>query len=162
MIKLYKPFEGHPDYNCFGCSPGNPIGLNLEFNEDGEYVIAEWRPRAEFQGFKNVLHGGIQSTLMDEIAAWCVNIKMDTAGVTKELKVRFLKSVYTTDTKIILRARLIKTVKNIAFIHVELLNSKDELCSEGEFNYFTFPKEIAKRKLLFPGKEAFYKRSPYL
>lgn len=162
MTKLYKPFEGHPDYQCFGCSPTNPIGLNMEFYEEGDFVLSNWKSKSEFQGFKNVLHGGIQSTMMDEIAAWCVNIKTGTAGVTKELKVKYHKTVFANGQTIKLKAKLMRVEKNLAFVHVELFNEKEELCSEGEFEYFTFPEAIAKRKLLFPGKEAFYKPSPYL
>ena len=162
MTKLFKPFEGAPEYYCFGCSPSNPIGLNLEFIEDGEFVKADWNPKPEFQGFKNVLHGGIQSTLMDEIAAWCVNIKVATAGVTQELNVKFHKAVYTNGGPIKLKSHLVMTDKNIAYIHVDLYNSKEELCSEGEFKYFTYPEPIAKRKLFYPGKDAFYKPSLYI
>ncbi len=162
MTKLYKPFEGHPDYQCFGCSPSNPIGLNMEFYEEGDLIISKWQSRHEFQGFKNVLHGGIQSTMMDEIAAWCVNIKTGTAGVTKGLQVKFHKTVFADGQVITLKAKFLNMDKNLAHIHVKLFNEKEELCTEGDFEYFTFPEIIAKRKLLFPGKAAFYKPSPYL
>jgi hypothetical protein len=46
--------------------------------------------------------------------------------------------------------------KNIAIIKTELFNPKGELCSEGEFQYFTYPEAIAKRRLMYPGIEAFY------
>ncbi len=162
MNKLYKPFEGATEYYCFGCSPSNPIGLNLEFFEDNKFVSAIWEPRPEFQGFKNVLHGGIQTTLMDEIAAWCVNIKVGTAGVTQELNVKFHKAIYTNKGKIKLQSHLLKLEKNIAFIHVELFNNDDILCSEGDFKYFTYPERVAQKKLFYPGKEAFYKPSIYI
>jgi len=162
MAKLFKPFEGAPEYYCFGCSPSNPIGLNLEFEENDDFVIANWNPKPEFQGFKNVLHGGIQSTLMDEIAAWCVNIKVGTAGVTQDLNVKFHKAVYTNTGTIKLKSHLIKLEKNIAFIHVGLYNKEEVLCSEGEFKYFTYPEPIAKKKLFYPGKDAFYKPSNFI
>ena len=34
--KIINPWRNHEGYNCFGCSPDNPIGLHLEFYEDGE------------------------------------------------------------------------------------------------------------------------------
>ena len=34
MKKLINPYLEKQGYNCFGCSPKNPIGLHLEFWED--------------------------------------------------------------------------------------------------------------------------------
>jgi len=162
MKRIYKPFEGHPDYQCFGCSPSNPIGLNLHFYEDDKYIMADWETKSEYQGFVNVLHGGIQSTLMDEIAAWYISVKIGTSGVTQELNVKYLKPVRTDGQTIKLRAKLINMVKNIAYIEVELINAKGDICAIGELKYFTYPETIAKKRLLYPGKEAFYKPSIYL
>jgi len=156
MQKLKKPFEGHPDYKCFGCSPANPIGLNLDFYDDGDYVKIDWEPREEFQGFVNVLHGGIQATIMDEIAAWCVNVKAKTAGVTKSFSMQYHKPAFVNKGNLLFQAQLLRMEKNIAIIKTELFNKEGELCSEGEFNYFTYPEAIAKRKLMYPGIEAFY------
>lgn len=162
MTKLYKPFEGHPEFQCFGCSPSNPIGLNLEFKEEGEYITSEWIADELYQGFTNLLHGGIQTTLMDEMASWCVSVKAGLAAVTKELKINFHKPVFTDGKKILLRTKLLNMKNNIALIHVELFDSNDRLCSEGEFEFFTFPEKIGKRKFNFPGKEAYYSPSEYL
>ena len=40
----------------------------------------------EFAGFHDILHGGIQATMMDEIASWVVLVKLDTSGVTYPLE----------------------------------------------------------------------------
>lgn len=156
MQHLKKPFEGHKDYQCFGCSPSNPIGLNLDFYEDGDFVKVDWEPRSEFQGFINVLHGGIQATLLDEIAAWCVNIKVKTSGVTQSLSMEYHKPVYVNKGILYLKAQLVRMDKNIAVIKAELFNNDMILCSEGEFRYFTYPPAIAKRRLMYPGDQAFY------
>ena len=58
------------DYHCFACSPTNEIGLRLHFFEEGDYVQAEWKPSKEYEGYPGTIHGGIQSTLLDEIGAW--------------------------------------------------------------------------------------------
>lgn len=156
MHKLIKPFDGHPDYQCFGCSPSNPIGLNLNFYEEGDFIKVDWEPKPEFQGFTNVLHGGIQATLLDEIAAWCVNIKVKTSGVTQSLSMKYHKPVYINKGHLHLEAQLLRMEKNIAIIKAALYNNDGQLCSEGEFNYFTYPEAIAKRRLNYPGVDAFY------
>lgn len=69
MKKLNNPFVDRADYYCFGCSPKNDIGLKMEFYEDGEYIKSYWKPDMRYQGYKNILHGGVQTLLMDEIAS---------------------------------------------------------------------------------------------
>lgn len=57
------------DNRCFACGKLNPIGLKLEFEErDGEYV-AYFTPGREHQGFAGIVHGGIISTVLDEVMA---------------------------------------------------------------------------------------------
>ena len=87
--KLYNAYEQHEGYNCFGCASGNEHGLRCEFYEEGEYITCHWMPRPEFQGFFHVLHGGIQATLMDEIACWNVFAKVKSARVNM-LKARVM------------------------------------------------------------------------
>ena len=93
--KLYNAYEQHEGYNCFGCASGNEHGLRCEFYEEGEYITCHWMPRPEFQGFFHVLHGGIQATLMDEIACWNVFAKVKSAGVTVELTTKYRATVYS-------------------------------------------------------------------
>lgn len=64
----------------------NPIGLKLFFYEtDDGRVIARFTPREEHQGYPGRLHGGIASTLLDEVVGrvciaerrWMVTAKME-------------------------------------------------------------------------------------
>ena len=50
MKKIINPWRNHDGYNCFGCSPDNPIGLHLEFYEDGDYIVSTWHPGHNYQG----------------------------------------------------------------------------------------------------------------
>ena len=75
MKKIINPWRNHEGYNCFGCSPDNPIGLHLEFYEDGDYIVSTWHPQHNYQGWVNTMHGGILSTLIDEVCGWVVTRK---------------------------------------------------------------------------------------
>jgi acyl-coenzyme A thioesterase PaaI-like protein len=54
----------------------------MEFYEDGDYIVSKWNPdrlsasplRAakNYQGWVNTMHGGILSTLIDEVCGWVV------------------------------------------------------------------------------------------
>ncbi len=154
--KIINPFPGNDGYYCFGCDPNNHHGLRLEFLDEGEWVSARWTPRDFFQGYKNVLHGGIQSTLMDEIASWYVYAKLKTAGVTSKMEIRYKKPVYVNRGDITIRAKLIAMNRNLADFHVELLDHEKKLCAEAMVQYFTFNQKIARERFWYPGVEAFY------
>jgi len=156
MKKIKNPYANYENFNCFCCSPNNPIGLRMEFFEDGDQIISYWQPKDYFQGYKNVLHGGIQTTLMDEIASWTVNIKAKTAGITSRIDVRFKKPVYINAEKITIKATLKELSRKMAVIHTQLFNPDDQLCSEAIVTYYIFPPDIAKQKLGFPGYEEFF------
>jgi uncharacterized protein (TIGR00369 family) len=158
MRKISNPFgpmAAKGEYNCFGCSPSNDIGLHLEFWEDGEVLISRWDPQKGFEGWKGVLHGGIQATLMDEMAAWVVFIKLKTAGVTSGLQMRFQKPVFTSKGPVTVRGRLISVEKRLAKIECNLFDGENEVCAIADVTYFHFPEKIARVKYKYPGIEAF-------
>jgi len=144
MKKIINPWLGVPEYNCFGCCPDNPIGLHLDFYEDGEYIVSKWNPAHNYQGWVDTLHGGILSTLIDEVCGWVVWRKCQTSGYTVQLSVRFKKTVPTTEPELTIRARVTKRVRNLAYIEAEITNSKGELCNEGEAVYFLMKEDKAK------------------
>lgn len=159
MIKIKNPFveldERH-EYNCFGCSPFNEIGLQLDFWEDGEQLMAKWQPRKSLEGWVDVLHGGIQASLLDELAGWIVLIKMKTSGVTSELNVKYLKPVYVSRGEITVTGKIIAVNENLATISIELFDGEGQKCAVAEAVYFCFPEHIARAKYRYPGHEAFY------
>jgi acyl-coenzyme A thioesterase PaaI-like protein len=155
MKKILNPFVSREGYNCFGCSPDNPIGLKLKFEIDGEFVIAEWQPEPQFQGWNNTLHGGIQATLLDELASWLVFVKLDTSGVTSKMEVKLRKPVTTNQGTLYLKGKLREMQRNIAVIDTWLYNHEMVLCTEAVMYYFTFPQDVARDKFWYPGTEAF-------
>lgn len=144
MKKILNPYLGKPEYNCVCCAPGNPVGLHLEFWEDGDDVLTVWTPGVNYQGWVNTLHGGIIGMLMDEVAGWVINRKLQTTGVTMQLNVKYKKPVLTSDTQITVRGHLASQRRNIATIHLTLENSAGEICDEGEAVYFTFGPDKAR------------------
>jgi len=155
--------DNDPDlYQCIGCSPHNPVGLKLEFWEDGDELYSEWEPQSHFMGWVNVLHGGIQATLLDEIGGWVVYVKCATAGVTTSLNVKYKEPVFTNNGKIMLRAKLLEQQKRLARIQAQLFDAEGKLCTEAELTYFIFPERIARQKYHYPGIEAFFEEEPGL
>ena len=145
-----NPYLNKEGYNCVCCAPNNPVGLHLEFWEENEDVLTIWNPGENYQGWVNTLHGGIISMLMDEVAGWVINRKLQTTGVTMQLNVKYKKPVMTTDSQITVRGHIASQRRNIVTIHLTLENSKGEVCDEGEAVYFTFGSDKA-REMGFEG-----------
>jgi acyl-coenzyme A thioesterase PaaI-like protein len=95
MTQEKKPVEALgitpiADNYCFVCGKDNPQGLKIEVKYFPEEMAAETQialPR-EYQGWADVIHGGILSTLLDEMMAHAV-WHFAGPGVTLSMEVRF-------------------------------------------------------------------------
>ena len=76
------------DRHCFACGPDNPDGLRLQFEygKDSARCVVPVQP--QFQGWADMLHGGIVATLLDEAMAHAA-IAAGVRAVTARLEVRF-------------------------------------------------------------------------
>ena len=147
MRKINNPWIGNPAYDCFGCCPDNPLGTHMRFYEEGDDVVSVWQPKPHFQSWTNTLHGGIQATLLDEVCGWVVFHKLQTAGVTAKMEIRYRKTVDTRQPFIILRARVKETKRNVVVVKGEIWSSDEVLLAECECTYFTFPQKEAQEQM---------------
>lgn len=154
--RIKNPFIRNEEYHCFGCRPDHPTGLRMEFIEEEDKVLCRWQPRNEFQGYLNILHGGIQATLADEIASWFIFVKLQTAGVTSRLEMEYRKPVRTDQGKLMLEAELIQKNEKTADVQVTLYTASGEIGSVARVTYYIYPARVAERKLNYPGLEAFF------
>jgi len=77
---------------CFACGENNPQGLKLKFRQEGDKICTTFVPAETYQGYPGVLHGGITSTILDDIMSRCVNT-LGLTGMTARLEVRFRQSI---------------------------------------------------------------------
>jgi len=82
-------FEPH---NCFACGTLNAGGLHLDLHVDGERCWADVAIPARFQGWDEIAHGGIVTTILDEVMAWSL-VDSDNWGLTARLTVDFKRPV---------------------------------------------------------------------
>lgn len=92
------------DHMCFACGKKNADGLKLEFEFENDEVVTSIAFPKKFQGYRNVVHGGLLSTVLDEAMVTLINMKGRLA-VTAELSVRFLKPL-NVESPLEVRARL--------------------------------------------------------
>ena len=144
MRKIKNPWIHVEGYNCFGCCEKNPIGLRMQFYEDGDEIISFWNPQDHYQSWVSTMHGGILSTLVDELAGWVVFRKLQTTGMTTTLEVHFKHPVLTSETQLIIRGHIREQHHHVVFIDVTIENSHGETCVESSVVYYVFDKERAK------------------
>lgn len=79
--------------SCFVCGSQNPHGLGLRFRIAGNEVHGDFTPKPEHAGFRGIIHGGIISTVLDEVMIWAASVTQKRFCVAADLNVRFLKRV---------------------------------------------------------------------
>lgn len=76
------------DY-CFGCGEKNPIGLHLDFQPVEDKVVAKKIVAREYQGYSNVVHGGIVTLMLDEAMGNYVQKIYNEQAMTGRLEIRY-------------------------------------------------------------------------
>ncbi len=150
-----NPFVGIDGYRCFGCDPDNPIGLRLDFHRSGQTVWSTWDPRPELEGYPGVVHGGIQATLCDELGGWYVYAVLGTAGVTKDLSITYEQAARVEEGPFRVVAKGVESSAKQAVIEVEIANAAGTRCAVARLTYAVFSEGVARKRLYFPGREAF-------
>jgi uncharacterized protein (TIGR00369 family) len=85
-----------PTYDgCYVCGQAHPRGLQIHFfvGAFGQ-VHAHFRPDHTQTGYKDTVHGGVISALLDELLGWPIALQTGRMAVTGELTVRFLKPMF--------------------------------------------------------------------
>jgi acyl-coenzyme A thioesterase PaaI-like protein len=79
-------------HNCFACGTLNTNGLGLTLHLEHERSWTELTLDRHFEGWEGIAHGGIVSTILDEVMAWSL-VASDNWGVTARLAVEFRRPV---------------------------------------------------------------------
>ncbi len=80
-------------YHCFACGTNNPQGLGMSFYILGDSVRSDLVLNGHHVGWEDIAHGGIISTVLDEIMGWAVIAFQRTFFVTRSMEVRYLRPV---------------------------------------------------------------------
>jgi uncharacterized protein (TIGR00369 family) len=114
--------------HCFGCGPANEAGLRLRFRmiEDGA-IETRLRPPVHFQGVDDILHGGIQAAVLDEVMGVAAERSLPpeagrSALVTAELSLRYLRPVWL-HAEVVARARVVASAGPDIYVHGEIIDS---------------------------------------
>lgn len=81
---------------CFVCGEENQHGLKARFFWDGHKAVTELDAQEMFEGYPGIFHGGIISTLLDEVMIKAI-LASDIYAVTAEMKVKYKRPVRIGD-----------------------------------------------------------------
>ena len=81
---------------CFVCGDENPIGLKARFFYDGTQAYTDLTASKQFEGYQKIFHGGIISTILDEVMIKAV-LARDIYVVTAEMTIKFIRPVNVGD-----------------------------------------------------------------
>lgn len=133
------------DHNCFGCGATNPWGLHLQFFAEPDGTVrTRWVPQLNHQGYEGMVHGGIISTVFDEVMAWAIS----SAGiwaVTGRLNTTFRKPV-EIGVPTIARAEVVEALSRTVEVKATIVREADQvLLAEATGLFVRVPQETADR-----------------
>jgi len=132
-------------HNCFACSPKNPHGLKMKFYCSENSVYSWVSVPAYLCGWNETIHGGIISTILDEVMGWAGIYFLKKVTLTKLITVEFIKALKVGD-RLKAAARVTKKEgKREAVIEGCIYNGKDELCAKAEGTFMLLSTDVAKR-----------------
>lgn len=127
--KIQNPY---PDNNCFFCGSENEAGLKLEFHFDTvkKEVSTKYLPDQHFVGQGNILHGGIQMGLLDEIMGWTSHVLTQEMAVTSDLNIKFVRPAYISKKNLNVSCRVISTEGKKVTMLATLTDNDGKICTE--------------------------------
>jgi uncharacterized protein (TIGR00369 family) len=130
---------------CFVCGDKNEIGLKARFFWDGQKAVSDLDAVELYSGFKDMFHGGIVATLLDEVMIKAL-LAEKLNVVTAEITVRYRKPVNVGDK---LHLEGWKTGQSGVLFLTEgkAVNQNGELVAEATGKFLTPKSDLAARLL---------------
>ncbi|MCK5913019.1 MAG: PaaI family thioesterase [Desulfuromusa sp.] len=138
------------DAHCFGCSQQNPYGLKMRFHTDESALYSWLSVPPHLCGWDGIVHGGVLSTMLDEIMGWSAIYGLRCIAMTKTMTVDFLKPVYIGD-KLRVEGRVVEqTSKREAILEAKIYKEDDVLCAQTRGTFAIFTAKAIKRMKIMP------------
>jgi len=138
-MHTYKKVPNSDTHNCFGCSSSNPHGLQMTFFTDEKTVFSSVIVPKHLGGYTDIVHGGVVSTILDEIMGWAGIYLLKKITMTKSMTIDFLRPVHIGKA-LWVQGNIVEQVgRNEAIIEGLLYDHKRETCarSRGSFALLT-------------------------
>lgn len=109
------------EQKCFACGKLNQYGLHLEFTRPEQNTLrTTFTPLDHHQGWADYLHGGLISTILDEVMVRLV-YDLGLRVMTAEMTIRF-KQAIKVGTPLIAEAKIVKQNKRLIWTEAILFS----------------------------------------
>jgi len=126
-----------PNYwtgQCFGCSKTNSQGLGLRFWSSEKGCLTKCTIPDYLCGIDGLVHGGLITFLLDEVAEWTMIGCLGKMGVTRGISVQFLKPV-RTNTELIVEGEIVKQDGKNIILRSTMHSTDNVLLAEAESSW---------------------------
>lgn len=137
---LRAPIEKLRESTCFACGASNPIGLHLEFYRSGDRICSDVTLGRYHEGWENMAHGGIISTLLDEIMSWTVIYFKRRFFVTRKMDVKYVRPVRVGEA-LTVRGRLLDGNSVLTRVRGELFDEGNRILARSLGEFVFLPEE---------------------
>ncbi len=149
--KKLKNIPNSQDQTCFGCGAKNLHGLQMKFSTDDHRLYSFTKVPVAMAGWDKTVHGGILSTILDEVMGWSLIYLFKKLGVTKTITVNFVKPVQVKEQLTVVGGIQQKLSDRTVLMMGEIYKEDDTLCANatGEFTMME-PKLAVRLGLVSP------------
>ncbi len=156
-----KQLPNRTNHKCFGCGPANPSGLQMKFFSDDKSVFSRLKVPDHLIGWDNLVHGGVLSTILDEIMSWSAIYLLKKMILTKSMTIDFIKPVFE-GMELKAEGNVFEKRSNKeAVMQGAIYNAKGVLCTKSKGIFALIEPKVA-RKLKLMSAEALKDFEPIL
>ena len=145
-ISQLKQIPNQIDGECFACGQAHSSGLKMKFFTDNTEVFSNLCIPSYLNGWSQITHGGIITTILDETLAWVIIYLKQSFMLTKSISVNFLKPI-KVETEIYSIGRIKNEISKREFlVEAELYDSNFELAAKCVGNIILMNKDSLLKK----------------
>ncbi len=117
----------------------------MEFYSDGQTVFSWMTVSRRLCGWRNIIHGGIITTIMDEAMSWTAHHLIKKLILTKTIQVQFLHPLYV-EKKIRVEGRVILISREReAELTAQIINDSGKKCAQATGTFALLKPKTARR-----------------
>ena len=163
MVLNMPDIEDHnDDYRCLPtyileshyipCGVDYLDGMEMRFFTDEKRVMSNFIIPESKHGWDDLVHGGITSTILDEVMAWSAVYFTAKLVFTKTMTIDYISPIHVeTEVKVVGWIDRIRNPRE-AVISSAIYNDKNELCAKATGVYELFSIKVARRLNLLKNK----------
>jgi uncharacterized protein (TIGR00369 family) len=123
----------------------NKSGLQMKFFVNEDAVFSEVKIPDHLCGWSNIAHGGVLTTILDEIMSWTALHFLKRITMTKSMTIEFVKPAYIRNLFKAEGKVLEVAGKHNAVMEGVIYDPNGDVCAKSTASFSIFSPKVAKR-----------------